>query len=91
MHPFQDYCVQNNSYLAHIDDSKQNAFLKYLFLHQSKSCVEVLLYIFYSYFLMSVASLYTLCFVMFSVFLYGPFCHGAHKLDLSTLFTTCFL
>jgi len=27
-------------------------------------------------------------FVMFCVFLYGPFCHGAHKLDLSTLFTT---
>jgi len=23
--------------------------------------------------------------------LYGPFCHGAHKLDLSTLFTTFFL
>ena len=39
---------------------------------------------------MSVASSYTLCFVMFCVFLYGPFCHGAHKLDLSTLFTTCF-
>jgi len=33
-----------------------------------------------SYFLMSVASLYTLCFVMLCVFLYGPFCHGAHKL-----------
>ena len=31
------------------------------------------------------------CFVMFCVFLYGPFCHGAHKLDLSTLFTTFFL
>ena len=30
-----------------------------------------------SYFLMSVASLYTPCFVMFFVFLYGPFCHGA--------------
>ena len=30
-------------------------------------------------------------FVMFCVFLYGPFCHGAHKLDLSTLFTTFFL
>jgi len=44
-----------------------------------------------SYFLMSVATLYTLCFVMFCVFLYGPFCHGAHKLDLSTLFTTVFL
>ena len=44
-----------------------------------------------SYFLMSVASLYTQCFVMFCVFLYGPFCHGAHKLDLSTLFTTFFL
>jgi len=28
---------------------------------------------------------------MFCVFLYGPFCHGAHKLDLSTLFTTFFL
>jgi len=40
---------------------------------------------------MSVASLYTPCFVMFCVFLYGPFCHGAHKLDLSTLFTTFFL
>jgi len=40
---------------------------------------------------MSVASLYTPCFVMFCVFLYGSFCHGAHKLDLSTLFTTCFL
>ena len=40
---------------------------------------------------MSVASLYTLCFVMFCVFLYGPFCRGAHKLDLSTLFTTFFL
>ena len=44
-----------------------------------------------SYLLMSVASLYTPCFVMFCVFLYWPFCHGAHKLDLSTLFTTCFL
>jgi len=33
-----------------------------------------------SYFLMSVASLYTPCFVMFCVFLYGPFCHGAHNL-----------
>jgi len=43
------------------------------------------------YFLMSVASLYTPCFVMFCVFLYGPFCHGAHKLDFSTLFTTIFL
>jgi len=42
MHPFQDYCVQNNGYLAHIEDNKQNAFLKDLFLHQSKSCVEVL-------------------------------------------------
>jgi len=40
---------------------------------------------------MSVASLYTPCFVMFCVFLYGQFCHGAHKLDLSTLFTTFFL
>jgi len=40
---------------------------------------------------MSVASLFTPCFVMFCVFLYGPFCHGAHKLDLSTLFTTFFL
>jgi len=37
---------------------------------------------------MSVASLYTPCFVMFCVFLYGLFCHGAHKLDLSTSFTT---
>jgi len=37
---------------------------------------------------MSVASLYILwC----SVFLYRPFCHGAHKLDLSTLLTTFFL
>ena len=44
-----------------------------------------------SCFLMSVASLYTACFVMFCAFLYGPFCHGAHKLDLSTLFTTFFL
>jgi len=44
-----------------------------------------------NYFLMSVASLYTPCFVMFCVFLYGPFCHGTHKLDLSTLFTTFFL
>jgi len=44
-----------------------------------------------SYFFMSVASLFTPCFVMFCVFLYGPFCHGAHKLDLSTLFTTFFL
>ena len=35
--------------------------------------------------------LFTPCFVMFCVFLYGPFCHGAHKLDLSTLFTTFFL
>ena len=26
-----------------------------------------------------------------TIFLYGPFCHGAHKLDLSTLFTTFFL
>ena len=43
-----------------------------------------------SYFFMSVASLFTPCFVMFGVFLYGPFCHGAHKLDLSTLFTTFF-
>ena len=43
-----------------------------------------------SYFLMSVAFLYTPCFVMFCVFLFGPFCHGAHKLDLSTLFTTFF-
>ena len=41
-----------------------------------------------SYFLLSVASLYTPCFVLFCVFWYGPFCHGAHKLDLSTLFTT---
>jgi len=40
---------------------------------------------------MSVASLFTPCFVMFCVFLYGPFCHGAHKLDLSTLFTSFFL
>ena len=40
---------------------------------------------------MSVASLFTTCFVMFCVILYGPFCHGAHKLDLSTLFTTFFL
>jgi len=30
---------------------------------------------------MSVASLYTPYFVMFCVFLYGPFCHGAQKLD----------
>jgi len=27
---------------------------------------------------MSFASLYTPCFVMICVFLYGPFCHGAH-------------
>jgi len=33
-----------------------------------------------SYFLMSVASLFTPCFVMFCLFLYGPFCHGAHNL-----------
>ena len=44
-----------------------------------------------SYFLMSVASLYTPCVVMFCVFLYGPICHGAHKLDLSAVFTTFFL
>ena len=44
-----------------------------------------------NYFFMSVASMFTPCFVMFCVFLYGPFCHGAHKLDLSTLFTTFFL
>jgi len=44
-----------------------------------------------SYFLMSGVSLYTPCFEMFCVFFYGPFCHGAHKLDLSTLFTTFFL
>jgi len=37
---------------------------------------------------MSVASLFTPCFVMFCVFLYRQFCHGAYKLDLSTLFTT---
>ena len=43
-----------------------------------------------SYFFMSVASLLTPCFVMFCVFLYGQYCHGAHKLDLSTLFTTFF-
>jgi len=43
-----------------------------------------------SYFLMSVASLYTPWYMIFCVFLYGPFCHGAHKLDLSTLFTTFF-
>ena len=43
-----------------------------------------------SYFLLSVVSLYTPYFVMFCVFLYGPFCHGAHKLDLSTLFSTFF-
>jgi len=40
---------------------------------------------------MSVASLYTPYFVMFCVFLYGPFCHGAHYSDLSKLFTTFFL
>jgi len=28
---------------------------------------------------------------MFCVFLYGSFCHGANKLDLSKLFTTFFL
>jgi len=39
----------------------------------------------------SVASLYTPCFVMFCVFLYMPFCHGAHKPDRSKLFTTFFL
>jgi len=33
-----------------------------------------------SYFLMFVASLQTPRFVMFCVFLYGPFCHGAHKI-----------
>ena len=43
-----------------------------------------------SYFLMSVASLYTPCFVMFCVLLYGPFCHGAQKLELTTFFTTFF-
>jgi len=31
-------------------------------------------------------SLYTSCFVMFFVFLYGPSCHVAHKLDLLTTF-----
>jgi len=37
------------------------------------------------------------CVLVYAVFccvpcvLYGPFCHGAHKLDLSTLFTTFFL
>jgi len=43
-----------------------------------------------SYFLMSVASLCTPCFVMFCVFLHGSFCQVAHKLDMSTLFTTFF-
>jgi len=44
-----------------------------------------------SCFFVSVASLCAPCFVVFCVFLYGPFCHGAHKFDLSTLFTTFFL
>ena len=30
-------------------------------------------------------------FVSFCVFLYGPFCHGALKLDISMLFITFFL
>ena len=34
---------------------------------------------------------WTLCFVMFCVFLYGSFCHGAHKRDLFTLFLAWFL
>ena len=28
--------------------------------------------------------------LLFCVFLYRPFCHSAHKLDLSTLFTIFF-
>ena len=31
------------------------------------------------------------CVVLCVSFLYGPFCHGALKLDISTLFTTFFL
>ena len=31
----------------------------------------------------------SVCFVC--LFVYGPFCHGAFKLDMSTLFTTFFL
>jgi len=38
-----------------------------------------------------IEALYTSCFVMFCVLLYGPFCHGAHKIDSSTLFTPLFL
>jgi len=41
---FQQYCVQQNSYLAHIEDWKQNAFLKELFSLQSKSCAKVFWY-----------------------------------------------
>ena len=40
---------------------------------------------------MSVASLYTPCFVMFCVFFVRAILSCAHKLDLSTLFTTFFL
>ena len=42
---------------------------------------------------MSVASWCSMCFcVVLCVWvLYGPFCHGALKLDISTLFTTFFL
>jgi len=38
-----------------------------------------------NYFLMFVASLHTPCFVMFFVFLYGPICHGAHKIVVVSL------
>ena len=44
-----------------------------------------------SLFWISVTSCCSACFVLFYVFvLYGLFCHGAFKLDLSTLFTTFF-
>ena len=42
-------------------------------------------------FLMSVVSWCSACFVLFCVFLCGPFCQGAFKLDMSTLVTLLLL
>jgi len=39
---------------------------------------------------MSVTYCCSVCFVLFCLFLYRPFCHGSNKRELSTLFTTSF-
>jgi len=92
------FTIAGNLFQHRINRTKYCVWISYIRVFPFISWIQIPVHIAnweymlpYVDFFMSVASLYTPCFVMLCVFLYGPFCHGAHKIDVSTLFTTFFL